>query len=350
LAKKPQTQVGGKAVRAKFLDAVNQIDEEKLPPDPDPNLPRNGVKAGQWPGYPSANMPGRELGCLVRVVGRDSEGIVYVVTTTGHLRRIEKWDHAALVDIFAPMSNTLKFCWPAYGKAIEIEDQETGEVRKIVPVKRAERDPVIECLINEAARLPDFDPHTQHRGRGGWQDGQGAFVWHSGGWLWQADRGKLLRSRPAPHEGYLYARQAATIEPWQTPVTQEESPARRILEDLRTWNWQRPYLDPILVLGWIATALMGGGAGLPADRVRQRRRRRRQKPPAGARAVGARRRGDQLGQHHGRRHLPAREAGRTALHGRRARIEGRLDQGRERHRARPRRLFRRRHFARRRRP
>ena len=66
------------------------------------------------------------------------------------------------------------------------------------------------------------------------------------------------KARPRQHKGFLYTRQAPTIEPWQEPVAAEESPARRILEDLRTWNWQRPYLDPVLVLGWVATALMGG--------------------------------------------------------------------------------------------
>jgi len=41
-------------------------------------------------------------------------------------------------------------------------------------------------------------------------------------------------------------------------VGQEESPAQRILDDLQTWHWARPFLDPVLMLGWIATALMGG--------------------------------------------------------------------------------------------
>lgn len=258
LAKKAQTQVGHKAIQAVWADAKRAVEGDQLPADPDPNLPRGGFKPGAWPGYPSDNMPPPETLCKVQVVGRDAEGTVYVITSTGHLRRIDKWDHAALVDIFAPMSNTLKFCWPAWGKAIEVTDPETGEVKKIVPVKRAERDSAMECLINEAARKPDFDPNQQHRGRGGWQDANGAFIWHSGGWLWQAVNGRLDRSRPAMHAGYLYTRQKATIEPWQSPVSAEESPAQRILQDLRTWNWQRPYLDPILVLGWIATALMGG--------------------------------------------------------------------------------------------
>jgi hypothetical protein len=56
----------------------------------------------------------------------------------------------------------------------------------------------------------------------------------------------------------LYTRGKPTIEPWHEPVAADESPAKRILDDLATWNWQRPYLDPVLVLGWIASSLMGG--------------------------------------------------------------------------------------------
>lgn len=256
--KKPQTQTGPTAVRAKFLDARMKAEDESFPLDPDPNIPRNGWKPGGWPGYPADNMPPADTLNRVQVVGRDADGICYVITSTGHLRRVEKWDHATLVDIWAPFTNTLKFCWPAWGKAIEVEDPKTGEVKKIVPVKRAERDPVIEAIMNAAARMPDFDPNQQHRGRGGWRDSHDAFLWHSGGWLWRAEGGKLERSRPAMHDGFLYTRMAATIEPWQMPVKPEESPARRILEHLRTWRWGRPFLDPVLVLGFLGTCLMGG--------------------------------------------------------------------------------------------
>mgnify|MGYP001187711699 FL=1 len=257
MAKKAQTQTGRSAIRAIFADAARKIEDAPAIADPDPNELRNGIKPGQWDGYPSASMPGADTGNLVRVVGRDAEGKVYVITSTGHMRAIDKWDHARIVDIWAPYTNTLKFCWPAWGK-VKVTDPDTQEVVEKLIVKRAERDPVIECLINEAARKPDFDPYTQHRGRGGWQDTQGNFIWHSGGWLWVSDGKKMDRARPAEHDGFLYTRMQATIEPWAEPVKAEESPARRILEDLLSWNWQRPFLDPILCLGWIATALMGG--------------------------------------------------------------------------------------------
>ena len=257
MAKKAQTQTGQRAIRAIFQDAERKIEDAPAILDPDPNELRNGIKPGQWDGYPSSRMPGPDTGNLVRVVGRDAEAKVYVITSTGHMRGVDKWDHARIVDIWAPYTNTLKFCWPAWGK-VKVTDPDTQEVVEKLVVKRAERDPVIECLINEAARKPDFDPYTQHRGRGGWQDNQGNFIWHSGGWLWVSDGKKMERARPAEHDGFLYTRMQPTIEPWSEPVSEEESPARRILRDLVSWNWQRPFLDPILCLGWIATALMGG--------------------------------------------------------------------------------------------
>ncbi|RWN78064.1 MAG: hypothetical protein EOS02_09905 [Mesorhizobium sp.] len=253
---KAQTQTGSKAIRAAFADAKRAKEEADALniPDPDPNLPRNGVNPGQWDGAPFDKMPPDSP---VKVVGRDSEGLVYCISSTGHMRKIERWDMPALTDLYAPRLNTLMWSWPGFGKK-KVYDPETDAMVEKLVVNRVERDKCMMAIINEAARKPDFDPHTQHRGRGGWVDNQGRFVWHSGGWLWLVDGKRLEQARPAQHEGFLYTRQAGTIEPWAEPVTSEESPARRILEDLRTWNWQRPYLDPVLVLGWIATALMGG--------------------------------------------------------------------------------------------
>ncbi|WP_164743055.1 hypothetical protein [Mesorhizobium sp. Z1-4] len=262
MPKKPQTQTGARAIRAIFADAKHEaVDDPASLETADPNLPRDGIKAGEWEGAPYDRMPPAELGNKVRVVGRDAEGLVYAISTTGHMRRMEKWDVQSLTDLYAPDANSLLFFWPARGKKMVYDPELEKMVEKLV-VNRVERDKAMMCMINEAARKPDFDPNTQHRGRGGWEDKQGRFIWHSGGWLWSVKpKGaatQLERSRPAQHEGFLYTRQAGTIEPWNEAVAAQESPARRILEDLRTWNWQRPFLDPLLVLGWIATALMGG--------------------------------------------------------------------------------------------
>lgn len=254
---KAQTQTGSKAIRAAFADAKRAKDEADALnlPDPDPNLPRGGIKPGQWDGAPFDKMP---EDCPVKVVGRDAEGRVYCITSTGHMRVMESWDMPALADLFAPKLNSMMFYWPAWSKPKKISEDE------ILPPKvvRVERDKAMMAIINEAARKPDFNPDMQHRGRGGWQDTQERFVWHSGAYLWTVDgkgpSAKLMSSRPAQHEGFLYTRQSNTVEPWQEHVSCEESPARRVLKDLQTWNWERPYLDPILVLGWLGTAIMGG--------------------------------------------------------------------------------------------
>ncbi|MCW5697905.1 MAG: hypothetical protein KIS96_14390 [Bauldia sp.] len=257
---KAQTQVGTRALRAIFADAKRRADDHGDQPDPDPNIPRkdkdgNEVKAGQWLGAPHDRMP---PDCPVQVVGWDETGVVYCTSSTGFLRKMETWDAASLAGLFAPRINTMMYLWPAWSKPKKISEEVTLPAR----VVRVENNNVMYCLKNEAARLPTFDPNKQHRGRGGWQDNQNRFIWHSGNYLWTVDtaggRSVLEKSRPSFHDGFLYTRQASTVEPWQERISHTESPAQRIFADLRTWKWERPYLDPVLVLGWLGCAIMGG--------------------------------------------------------------------------------------------
>ena len=256
---KHYTKTGPGAVRDIWLAARRDLDEQakSTPEDPNPNWPRNGIKPGKWDGSPHDKMP---PDCPVRVVGADAEGKVWCRNALGDLVMIEKWDMATIARLFSPFINYAFWAWPAFGKVKHEEKGPDGEemVVERLEVKRVERDKLFTCLANEASRRPLFDPEKQHRGRGGWVDSQNNFIWHSGKYLWRSDDGKVRNVEPGEHDGYLYTRQPSTIEPWDGPVTVAESPARRILEDLRTWNWERPYLDPILVLGWIVEAFAGG--------------------------------------------------------------------------------------------
>lgn len=256
-----KTQTGGKAIRAIFEDAQAAV-ANKAPEWRDYNLPRNGIKPGQWAGAPISAMP---PDCPVQVVGRDAKGQVWCISASGHLRKMEKWDQPAIAGLFAPQVDFAFWAWPAFGKKGKIKiDEETGEKIELPPqIERLEVQKLATCLIQQAGRLPDFDPETQHRGRGGWANRDGKFIWHSGEALYMKNgAGQIKAARPAQLDDHLYTRQLPTIAPWAKPVNHDESPALRILADLKTWNWQRPYLDPILLLGWIGTALMGGA--LPA--------------------------------------------------------------------------------------
>jgi hypothetical protein len=259
VAKTPKIQSGKKAARAIFEDALASIDEQTQRRDPDPNLLRNGIKAGTWDGFPHENMP---PDCPITVLGMKGT-TVYVISATGNMLEVERWDHPTLVKLFAPYTNYLKWAWPAWTKAKE--DAQTGEV--IPPkVDRVARDKAVEAIITEAGRKGIFDPKDNVRGRGGWK-AQDKFLWHSGTSLWSVDvetdkdnrakSWKLQTMKPNDYDGFFYKRDSDTLEPWRTRVTIEESPAHELMRSLRTWNWERPYLDPLLLLGWIGSAFLG---------------------------------------------------------------------------------------------
>ncbi|NTF67703.1 hypothetical protein [Rhizobium rhizogenes] len=260
MAKTPKIQAGTKGTRAHFLDAMSDLEEQKSLFDPDPNLLRNGIKAGAWEGFPHDRMPPE---CPITVLGMMGEN-VYVISATGILHEVSRWDHPTLVKLFTPHVNYLKWAFPAWTKA-KIDP----ETEQVIPPKvdRVARDKAVEAIIAEAGRRGIFNPRDNVRGRGGWK-AQDKFIWHSGTMLWsvetktdgenKATGWALKEARPAEYDGIFYKRDSDTIRPWKTRVEMAESPAHGLLKDLRTWSWERPYLDPLLLLGWIASAFMGG--------------------------------------------------------------------------------------------
>lgn len=258
MAKKPKIQSGTAAIAAHFADALREIGQVQPIDDPDPNLPRDGIKPGEWDGAPRGRMPPK---CPVTVLGMKGETI-YIVSATGHLHEIEKFDHPTIVKLFAPYFNYALWAWPGFGPAGKNADGEPLPPK----VKRLERDKCVECLVQEAGRRGIFDPADQKRGRGGWRTEDGEFIWHSGKYLWRVPMtqkggemmpGQLQDAKPSEYMGHFYAQDSAILEPWQSPVDIMDSPGHLILEYLQSWNWERKWLDPVLVLGWLTTSLMG---------------------------------------------------------------------------------------------
>jgi hypothetical protein len=68
-----------------------------------------------------------------------------------------------------------------------------------------------------------------------------------------------FKDRPTGvYENKLYPRLAPIPEPWTQPISPEENPAGKLLQMFRKWNWTRPDVDPVLLLGWIGCAILGG--------------------------------------------------------------------------------------------
>jgi hypothetical protein len=60
------------------------------------------------------------------------------------------------------------------------------------------------------------------------------------------------------HEGNLYPHLSALPAPWTEALTAEDNPARALLAGFRKSKWLRPEVDPVLLLGWIGGAYLGG--------------------------------------------------------------------------------------------
>jgi hypothetical protein len=260
MTKKPKIQAGNKAIQAIFADSKLELEAQAAIADPDPNELRvfDGVSIapGKWEGAPWDRMP---PGCPVKILGKKGDA-VYAVSATGDLMEITKWDAPTMAMLFAPYINYMLWAWPAFSKAKE--DPVTGELIK-PRVDRLAKDRCVQCLIAEAGRRGIFDPAEQRRGRGGWLTHDNRMIWHSGKHLWmseinsQTGESKLMRANPSEYDGFFYAQDSGILMPWQAQVTTEDTPAHQVLADLTSWNWDRAWLDPVLYLGWFATALMG---------------------------------------------------------------------------------------------
>ncbi|MEO1110113.1 MAG: hypothetical protein AAFX90_19540 [Pseudomonadota bacterium] len=251
MARKTQTGVAG--IRAQFMDAKRRQEEKADLSDPDPNEARDGIQPGKWMGAPWDRMPPN---CPVRVLGHNGN-VTYIVSASGQLHAVERWDMHVIASLFAPFVNYAYWAWPAF-KKIKVENEDGQEIT-LHKVDRVERDKVMVCLVQEGKRRGLFDPERAVRGRGGWLADNGGFIWNSGEFLWLVDdQGKLQAAEPGELGGYLYTRAPDVDRPWEEPVLPEESPAQSILETLKSWNWERPFLDPVLFLGWIVCAFMGG--------------------------------------------------------------------------------------------
>lgn len=256
-------RTGGASANVVQMDkAAREIERQrKFRADPPPLTPRgaNKVLAGQWTrgldGMPTD--PGCE--CPVEPIGFEG-GNFYFIDSRGQFRSMtaDKVNQSGIQDLFAAAPNYPKWMHPRWGKAKQGVDPDTGEPYK-PPIASFQADDIKETLFKACAYRGFFSPADKMRGRGGWTMAGGQFAYHAGDRLWMADKGGRFRELPTGvHQGKLYPRLSALPEPWTQPITPEDNPARTLLETFRKWTWTRPAVDPLLLLGWIGVAFLGG--------------------------------------------------------------------------------------------
>jgi hypothetical protein len=246
-------QVGKRAIRAQFLDAKQELKRDQRLADPEPHEAREGVYPGKWLGHPMERMPPSGAVIPLGVDGKTC----YLVDTLGQLIDVKtsEWNKKTLAALYSQTPNYLYWAWPRWGGSREDEDG-----NRVPKINGFDADMAAACLMKACGERGLFDPGDKVRGRGGWQDDLGRLIWHSGEALYTVEKGMLKSAPPGDVGGVFYARRPAVMTPWEEAIDAEHSPGHDILKALQSWEWERPKLDPVLALGWIASALLGGAS------------------------------------------------------------------------------------------
>ena len=220
------------------------------PPDADtpPDAPPDKADGG---GLDRKRLRRGELppNCPVHVIGRNGD-IYHFIDAASQYKaiHIDKLNPKRLADLFAGHTDVLNHYWPRRDKE--------GDPHPF----KWDYDEAFTSIVNAAARRPLWDPDDAVRGPGGWRGPDGELIFHTGDTLWVASAsvpGKIGQ-QPAGEVGeHIYPAAPALPGP-AVPSIETLAAGRELFETFQTWNWARPALDPVLMLGWVGGAFLGG--------------------------------------------------------------------------------------------
>ncbi len=229
-----KTDMSGTAARALIADAKPVV----IPTSrgPEPGQPLNGIEPGKW--HHLADALGMPPDCPVLPLGT-VDGTLYFLDQIGQIRALaEPYGKGHILGLFMGEANYLGWAWPREGK----RGADTFAAELAQPV-----------LIQACGRKGIWDGAEKIRGRGAWRSLRNQLVIHTGDDLMLGARSLRVNEL----DGYVYPARPAISRPWHEGITAASSPIRLLMPLLQTWNWERPDIDPVLLLGWIGAAWLG---------------------------------------------------------------------------------------------
>jgi len=171
------------------------------------------------------------------------DGYSYYLDTWGQLRGLGKHEIQAMKALFG---KDIPALWRAFPKWRKVDD----DYQKIDGVFDADKASTAMYMACSEQGL--FNPDNAVRGVGAWQTEDGELVYHMGDKLLIGGK----TEQPGRHGRHIYP--AYPSIPAPAPEDHAENPVPELLKLLTTWNWQRPDLDPMVVLGLICVQMLGG--------------------------------------------------------------------------------------------
>lgn len=214
------------------------------------NMAAKGEKAamcepGAWRDHWASYKTGLPLNCPVTPLGKLatlSGTTYYFLDTLGEVAVLsENAGKGHITSLFSGRPRYLTWAWPRFGKNRMINGWDAELARG--------------DLFAACAYMGTFELEDRVRGRGAWRDDSGRLIFHAGD-------GVLIQGRwhpPGVNGRYIYPGRPRIGRPHpRLELGGEGSPGDVLLQGLRSWNWERPELDPRLALGWLMTAMVGG--------------------------------------------------------------------------------------------
>jgi len=237
---------GTDAIAAGFGDAQRRLRRRRHVRDPDKGHPMtfNGeeVKPGQWQHL--ASQDGMPPECPVQVLGMDGD-VLYVIDALGQLASIadNAFGQNKVQRLFLNRMGYLYWAFPRYSKKLTVDGFDMVEVR--------------DALYRAAGERGMWSASNRVRGLGGWTDRTGNFVYHAGEVLYVSGR----EQPTGDYDGQFYPRRPSIPEPWSREVTDDMLKDTGLIDALNSFTFERQQIDPMLVLGWLASSFLG--AALP---------------------------------------------------------------------------------------
>lgn len=181
--------------------------------------------------------------CPVTPLGLNDDGQFYYLDAIQQLRVLKEKDHSrlGLLALFNQRWHVLQATWPRMTK--------DGVITGWRPERAAEE------LISACGRKGPLDIADRVRGPGAWRGADGQLVLHCGDMVLHGTQWR----NPGEADGFIYPAAAAIPPPAELAAAGGSAgPAEDLLQLLRAWNWHRPEIDPVLLLGWIGAAKIGG--------------------------------------------------------------------------------------------
>lgn len=178
--------------------------------------------------------------CPVQALGT-KRGMYYYIDALGQFRELKDKEHARLI-LQGLLGQRTDFMTKCYSKNTA-DGYPTGGWKP---------DEFAKDLMAECALRGVWEPFERVRGSGCWLDDDDEIVIHCG------DKVKVGDTfiSPGLAGAYVYPCEPARQRPWETAVEPKEIESFYNL--LKTWAWRRPQVDPMLLLGWIGAAFVGG--------------------------------------------------------------------------------------------